>query len=165
MTVVISANYYDRLSFAAEYSTDRLNATVQQIRRVSAPLRTTGFVIVIATITLHLILTLSIALVFLRDPRNTVGQCWQTIAQLQQGEARAFLDLASMWGDDRVQSWMECDGRSWANKIVDIQVDEYDTMEPGVVISFVDSNPGRILKLAASIKESFRSCKRRFQIA
>jgi len=165
MTVVISANYYDRLSFAAEYSTDRLNATVQQIRRVSAPLRITGFVIVIATITLHLILTLSIALVFLKDPRNTVGQCWQTIAQLQQGEARAFLDLASMWGDDRVQSWMECDGRSWANKIVDIQVDEYDTMEPGVVISFVDSNPGRILKLAASIKESFRSCKRRFQIA
>jgi hypothetical protein len=150
MTVVTSMSYYDRLTFGNKVA----QAEVQRRGNFTIPIRLRGFFVVVGLLVVHFLLVLIILWMFLRDPRNVVGQYWQTIAQLHQGEAQEFLDEASVWDDDRVKQWMEEEGRSLSHSIVDIQCP--DNKAAQVAIGFVDSTPGRLAKFSVSVENVFR---------
>jgi hypothetical protein len=151
MTVVTSMSYYDRLTFGNKVA----QAEVQRRGNFTVPIRLRGFFVVVGLLVVHFLLVLIILGMFLRDPRNVVGQYWQTIAQLHQGEAQEFLDEASGWDDDRVKQWMEEEGRSWSHSIVDIKGPDNKVAQ--VAIGFVGSTPGRLAKFGASVENVFRS--------
>jgi len=151
MTVVTSMSYYDRLTFGNKVA----QAKVQRQGDFTIPIRLRGFFVVVGLLVVHFLLVLIILWVFLRDPRNVVGQYWQTVAQLRQGEAQGFLDEASVWDDDRVKQWMEEEGRSWSHSIVDIKGPDNKVAQ--VAIGFVGSTPGRLAKFGASVENVFRS--------
>lgn len=152
MTVITSMDYYSRRTFGNQ----RAQATVQRRSKCTIPTRMVGFFVVIGSLAVHFMLVLTILWMFSRDPRNIVGQSWQTIAQLHQGKAQDFLDKASVWDDDHVKQWMKEEGGSCSHSIVDV---EGPNKAGQFTIGFVDSTPGRLEGFSVSVESFFRSIK------
>ena len=72
------------------------------------PTRHTGLATVTIFLVFHILLVLTVTIIFLSNTSlSFIGEAWHTVAQLQSANVVSLLDNASLMHDGEVERWVE----------------------------------------------------------
>ena len=152
LTVFTSISYYDQL----QQFNNANKITTTSFVVVSKPASLRGIIAVTIVASVHLILIAYVTYHFLFGSSiSTIGNAWQTVAQVVQGEARRLLDGARLATDDKVEEMVET--HLWDRRLVGLRVSADRT---DVELTHRDS-PRGLAKLMRDEKYRRHNLKRR----
>ncbi len=138
LTVFSSMSYYDQL----QQFNNANNITTTSFIVVSKPASVRGITAVTIVASAHLLLIAYIIYQFLFSSSvSTIGNAWQTIAQVVQGDAKELIDSARLATDSTVEDMVKI--QRWNRRFVGLQASANET---DVDITYRDS-PGGLAKL------------------
>ena len=123
LTVFTSMSYYDQLQ---QYN-NAGNITTTSFIVVSKPESMRGIVAVTIVASVHILMIAYIIHQFLSSSSvSTIGNAWQTIAQVARGEAKELVDTARLTTDSRVEDIVMA--QRWKRRFIGLKIsaDEKD---------------------------------------
>ncbi|KAL9596021.1 MAG: hypothetical protein Q9219_006072 [cf. Caloplaca sp. 3 TL-2023] len=119
LTIFTGIAYYDQLQ--RFNSPNQIQTTPLII--VNRPRSIRGLVAVTGVIGFHLLLMSVILYLFLsRSVLSTVGNAWQTVAQIMRGDALNLIGTAALATDNTVEEKLEQEG--WSKRLVGVRVND-----------------------------------------
>ena len=116
LTVFTSMLYYDQL----QQFNNANNITMTSFMVVSKPASVRGLTAVTIVASVHLLLIAYIVYRFLsKSSVSTVGNAWQTVAQVMQGDAKVLVDGAGLATDSRVEEAVKM--QRWKRRLVGVR--------------------------------------------
>ena len=117
LTIFTSMSYYDQLQ--QFNNADKITTTSFVV--VSKPASLRGIIAVTIVASVHMVLIAYVIYLFLFNSSiSTVGNAWQTVAQVVQGEAKQLVDGARLATDDKVEDMVR--NRRWKRRFVGLRV-------------------------------------------
>ncbi|KAF8544643.1 hypothetical protein BDD12DRAFT_977586 [Trichophaea hybrida] len=143
--------YYDQLDRYMVFT----NSTIQAVHAVIMPTTNQGLYVVSGIIGLHFLLVAVIfSLYFYSGAPKFLDQAWQTVGQLQYGDAREFLDDTCDIGDDIVGN-LPLAAAKW-NNLVELSKQGYGTTSINCQTAKTTGfYPLRLLQVEQSNKTAF----------
>lgn len=134
LTVFTSMSYYDQL----QQFNNAQEITTTSFIIVSKPASVRGIIAVTIVASVHLLLIAYIIYQFLSSSSvSTIGNAWQTIAQVVQGDAKELIDCARLATDGGVEGMVK--ERRWKRRLVGLKVSADETE---VELTYRDSPTG-----------------------
>ena len=117
LTIFTSMSYYDQLQ--QFNNADKITTTSFVV--VSKPASLRGIIAVTIVASVHMVLIAYVIYHFLFNSSiSTIGNAWQTVAQVVQGEAKQLVDGARLATDDKVEDMVR--NRRWKRRFVGLRV-------------------------------------------
>lgn len=117
LTVFTSMSYYDQL----QQFNNADNITTTSFIVVSKPASLRGITAVTIVVSVHLLLIAYIIYQFLYSSSvSTIGNAWQTVAQVVQGDAKELINSARLATDSRVEDMVK--EQRWKRRLVGLGV-------------------------------------------
>ena len=152
LTVFTSMSYYDQL----QQFNNANKITTTSFVVVSKPASLRGIIAVTIVASVHLLLIAYVIYQFLFSSSiSTIGNAWQTVAQVVQGEAKQLVDGARLMTDDKVEETVKT--QRWKRRFVGLRVSADRT---DVELTHTDS-PGGLAKMMRDAKYRRHNLKRR----
>ena len=156
LTVFTSMLYYDQL----QQFNNANNISMTSFMVVSKPASVRGLTAVTIVASVHLLLIAYIVSHFQsKSSVSTVGNAWQTVAQVMQGDAKVLVDGAGLATDSRVEEAVEL--QRWKRRLVGIRRSPNGI---GVELTHNDS-PGGLAKMMRDATYKRHKLRRRRAIA
>ena len=152
LTTFTGMSYYDQLQ--QFNSANEINTT--SFILVSKPSSVRGIIAVTVVVGVHLLLLAFVLHRFVfRSSISTVGNSWQTIAQVAQGDAMDLVNHAALITDDGVEDVVKA--QRWKRRLVGLQ---YSATSNNVELIYRDS-PGGLAKMMQNARYRRRRLTRR----
>ena len=150
LTVFTSISYYDQLP---QFNNANKITTTSFIL-VSKPTSVRGIMAVTIVASVHLLLVAYIIYRFLISSSvSTVGNAWQTIAQVDQGDAKELVDSARLATDDKVENYIQ--EQRWKHRFVGLRASA-DNTDVELTYSGSLSGLAKLMKHARKGKNNVR---------
>ena len=152
LTVFTSMSYYDQL----QQFNNANKITTTSFVVVSKPASLRGIIAVTIVASVHLLLIAYVIYQFLFNSSiSTIGNAWQTVAQVVQGEGKQLVDGARLATDDKVGKMVKTE--RWKRRFVGLKVSANGT---DVELTHTDS-PGGLAKMMKNAKCRRHNLRRR----
>lgn len=153
LTVFTGMSYYDQL----EQFNNANNITTSSFIVVSKPASKRGIIAVTIVASVHLLLIAYIIYQFLFGSSvSTIGNAWQAVAQVVQGDAKAIVDGARLATDNSVEKTVET--QQWERRFVGLKLSANET---DVELTHRDSPVGLAKLLMRDAKYGRHNLRRR----
>ena len=152
LTVFTSMSYYDQI----QQFNNANKITTTSFVVVSKPASLRGIIAVTIVASVHLLLIAYVIYQFLLNSSiSTIGNAWQTVAQVVQGEAKYLVDGARLATDDKIEEMVKT--QRWKRRLVGLRVSASRT---NVELTHTDS-PGGVAKIMKNAKYRRQNLRRR----
>lgn len=152
LTVFTSMSYYDQL----QQFNSANEITTTSFIVVSKPASVRGITAVTVVASVHMLLVAYVIYEFLfRSSISTIGNAWQVVAQVVQGDAKKLVDSAGLATDSRVEDAVKT--QRWKRRLVGLRI---SADRVNVELTYKDS-PGGLAKLMKNATHSRRRLTRR----
>lgn len=152
LTVFTSMSYYDQI----QQFNNANKITTTSFVVVSKPASLRGIIAVTIVASFHLLLIAYVIYQFLFSSSiSTIGNAWQTVAQVAQGEAKQLVDSARLATDDKVEEMVKT--QRWKRRFVGLRVSANRT---DVELTHTDS-PGGLAKMMKNARYRRHNLRRR----